>query len=105
MSYYIGWDGREYPHPDPDSLESGPAEEEVEAAPDSEEEGQFLVIAPRSHWVRQVKTALDAWQTSGVRTLDDFADVNYQQFCLLIEAWYALGQRVSPELLERAQMG
>ncbi len=71
----------------------------------SDDDGHFVVIAPREHWVRQARTAMEAWQASGVKTLDEFAAANYQQFCLLIEALHALGKPVSAELMARAQMG
>jgi hypothetical protein len=72
---------------------------------DAAEGGYFVVIAPRGHWVRQARTATEAWQASGVKTLNEFADANYQQFCLLIGALHALGKPISAELMARAQMG
>lgn len=69
-------------------------------------EGSFLAVKSQSGWIQQARTALaTATEKQGQMTLDEMAEKDHPNFCLLIEALYALGQPVSPELLLKANMG
>ncbi len=72
-------------------------------------EGHMLILRPREAWVEQAREAMQALQMAaeargGHLTLDEFADLDYPSFCLMIEAMHALGARFSSDILERAQM-
>jgi len=67
-------------------------------------EGEFLVCKTREAWLDQARTAVDAMEKSGAKNLRDFAGANYEQFCLLIEAYHALGVAVNDEMMRLAKM-
>lgn len=71
---------------------------------DDDAGGHFLLVRPIAGWLRQAREAIAAMDACGVTNPLEFADKDYQQFCRLVEAWHALGQPVSAELMERAQM-
>jgi hypothetical protein len=66
--------------------------------------GTAMVVRTREAWINQAKTAQDAWEKSGAPNLRTFAKVNYEQFCKLIEALHALGQKVDAEMMNLAKM-
>jgi hypothetical protein len=66
--------------------------------------GHMLIVRSREAVLAQARRANDALQASSAKNLNEFADVNYEQFCLLIEALHTLGATISQDLLDRAQM-
>ena len=68
--------------------------------------GEAMIVRPREDWLEQIKKAQDEWEAMDPKpkTLDEFAEVNYEAFCHIVEGYYALGCSVSPELMKKAKM-
>jgi len=68
-----------------------------------------VIIKTKQAWLDQANKANEAMQARMEKlgkpiTLNEFAETDYEQFCLLIEAMHALGAKVSQELMNKAQM-
>lgn len=62
------------------------------------------IVKTRQAWLNQAKAANDACQASGAKDLNEFAELDHNNFCLLIEAFHALRAPISKELMDKAQM-
>jgi hypothetical protein len=63
-----------------------------------------VIVKPVSEWIRQAKDAMAAMEKSGAKTLDEFYEKDMENFSRLIEAMYALGSTIEPELLRKADL-
>ena len=65
---------------------------------------EAFICKTRGAWIDQAKKANDKMIACDAKTMNEFAERDYENFCRLIEAFYVLGVAIEPELMERAQM-
>ena len=66
--------------------------------------GEAFIVKPRSVWLEQAEDAMKAMNDCGAKDLNEFHDKDHKQFCLLIEAFVALGAAVDQEMIEKAHL-
>ena len=67
---------------------------------------EAFIVRTRDDWLKQAKEGQDAWEKVKDRApnLRELAKVDYEAFCKIIEAYYALGVSVDKELMNLAKM-